>query len=89
MKVTHKLQQPTNNSASDLTFTYPKGKHTCTPCKETGAQASSLLSQKDKVSPSKHKKLTINMHDKSRYMARQIPLHGTTNPARVFSKPIE
>ena len=45
-----------------------KGKHTCTPYKETGAQASSLLSQKDKVSPSKHKKLTINMHDKSRYM---------------------
>ena len=43
------------------------------------AQASSLLTQKAKVSPSKHKKTTS-------YMAPQNPLHGTPKPVTWHPK---
>lgn len=62
-----------------MTSNYPKGKHTCTPCKEMSAQASSLLSQKAKVSPSKQKEMKINM-------ARHFPKHGTTFPETWHNK---
>ncbi|MCY2941966.1 MAG: hypothetical protein NTV50_09915, partial [Planctomycetota bacterium] len=53
---------------------YKRQKKTHLPPTIMSAQASSLLTQKAKVSPSKHKKTTS-------YMAPQNPLHGTPKPA--------